>query len=214
MQWFDYKIINVLFLPEFVCLYIFISYFLVNLWMWRYFVLQYLGENNCLSWNKLKIAHAHMWNFGWASILVFFFGVFNDLVVLWCLSSSSSNPDCVFILFTLTLHRKHHIFNIHFLFVFTLLVHLQLHIRILKELRTRVTQIIQLWVSFCFKSGSYILLFNFFVTRHFAFQIFVGGLDSSISDDHLRQVFSQYGELVHVKIPVGKRCGFVQFADR
>lgn len=44
--------------------------------------------------------------------------------------------------------------------------------------------------------------------------IFVGGLDSSISDDHLRQVFSQYGELVHVKIPVGKRCGFVQFADR
>ncbi|XP_059596371.1 polyadenylate-binding protein RBP45-like isoform X1 [Vitis vinifera] len=44
--------------------------------------------------------------------------------------------------------------------------------------------------------------------------IFVGGLDSSVSDDHLRQVFSQYGELVHVKIPVGKRCGFVQFADR
>ncbi|XP_059624111.1 polyadenylate-binding protein RBP45-like [Cornus florida] len=44
--------------------------------------------------------------------------------------------------------------------------------------------------------------------------IFVGGLDSSVTDDHLRQVFSQYGQLVHVKIPVGKRCGFVQFADR
>uniref|UniRef100_A0A5B7AQQ6 RRM domain-containing protein n=1 Tax=Davidia involucrata TaxID=16924 RepID=A0A5B7AQQ6_DAVIN len=44
--------------------------------------------------------------------------------------------------------------------------------------------------------------------------IFVGGLDSTVTDDHLRQVFSQYGQLVHVKIPVGKRCGFVQFADR
>ncbi|KAA8526972.1 hypothetical protein F0562_008799 [Nyssa sinensis] len=44
--------------------------------------------------------------------------------------------------------------------------------------------------------------------------IFVGGLDPNVSDDHLRQVFSQFGELVHVKIPVGKRCGFVQFANR
>ncbi|GFP97028.1 polyadenylate-binding protein rbp45b [Phtheirospermum japonicum] len=45
-------------------------------------------------------------------------------------------------------------------------------------------------------------------------QIFVGNLDSNVTDDHLRQVFGQYGQLVHVKIPVGKRCGFVQFADR
>ncbi|CAK9175507.1 unnamed protein product [Ilex paraguariensis] len=44
--------------------------------------------------------------------------------------------------------------------------------------------------------------------------IFVGGLDPNVTDDHLRQVFGQYGELVHVKIPVGKRCGFVQFATR
>ncbi|XP_077253938.1 polyadenylate-binding protein RBP45-like isoform X2 [Tasmannia lanceolata] len=44
--------------------------------------------------------------------------------------------------------------------------------------------------------------------------IFVGGLDSNVTEDHLRQVFSQFGELVHVKIPVGKRCGFVQFANR
>lgn len=44
--------------------------------------------------------------------------------------------------------------------------------------------------------------------------IFVGGLDSSVTDDNLRQVFGQYGDLVHVKIPVGKRCGFVQFAKR
>lgn len=44
--------------------------------------------------------------------------------------------------------------------------------------------------------------------------IFVGGLDPNVTDDHLRQVFSQYGDVVHVKIPVGKRCGFVQFSDR
>ncbi|XP_050216294.1 polyadenylate-binding protein RBP45C [Mercurialis annua] len=44
--------------------------------------------------------------------------------------------------------------------------------------------------------------------------IFVGALDPSVTDDYLRQVFSKYGELVHVKIPAGKRCGFVQFANR
>ncbi|KAL3508497.1 hypothetical protein ACH5RR_027898 [Cinchona calisaya] len=44
--------------------------------------------------------------------------------------------------------------------------------------------------------------------------IFVGGLDPSVTDEHLRQVFGHYGELVHVKIPVGKRCGFVQFTNR
>lgn len=45
-------------------------------------------------------------------------------------------------------------------------------------------------------------------------QIFVGGLDSSVTDDLLKQVFGQYGELISVKIPVGKRCGFVQFTSR
>ncbi|KAL8205629.1 hypothetical protein R6Q57_009180 [Mikania cordata] len=44
--------------------------------------------------------------------------------------------------------------------------------------------------------------------------IFVGGLDPSVSDEALRQVFGQFGELIHVKIPIGKRCGFVQFANR
>ncbi|KAJ6752249.1 hypothetical protein OIU85_002654 [Salix viminalis] len=44
--------------------------------------------------------------------------------------------------------------------------------------------------------------------------IFVGALDPSVTDDTLRAVFSKYGELVHVKIPAGKRCGFVQFANR
>ncbi|KAJ4963316.1 hypothetical protein NE237_023255 [Protea cynaroides] len=44
--------------------------------------------------------------------------------------------------------------------------------------------------------------------------IFVGGLDPSVTDEDLRQAFSQYGEIVSVKIPVGKGCGFVQFANR
>ncbi|KAG8389993.1 hypothetical protein BUALT_Bualt01G0037100 [Buddleja alternifolia] len=44
--------------------------------------------------------------------------------------------------------------------------------------------------------------------------IFVGGLDPNVTDEDLRQPFSQYGEVVSVKIPVGKGCGFVQFANR
>ncbi|KAJ8545659.1 hypothetical protein K7X08_018242 [Anisodus acutangulus] len=44
--------------------------------------------------------------------------------------------------------------------------------------------------------------------------IFVGNLDTDITDEHLRQIFGHYGQLLHVKIPLGKRCGFVQFADR
>ncbi|XP_058730745.1 polyadenylate-binding protein RBP47-like isoform X2 [Vicia villosa] len=44
--------------------------------------------------------------------------------------------------------------------------------------------------------------------------IFVGGLDSEISDEDLRQPFLQYGDVISVKIPIGKGCGFVQLADR
>ncbi|CAK9317178.1 unnamed protein product [Citrullus colocynthis] len=44
--------------------------------------------------------------------------------------------------------------------------------------------------------------------------IFVGGLDPNVTDEDLRQPFLQYGEIVSVKIPVGKGCGFVQFANR
>ncbi|KAH9620256.1 hypothetical protein KSS87_009674 [Heliosperma pusillum] len=44
--------------------------------------------------------------------------------------------------------------------------------------------------------------------------VFVGNLDPNVTDELLRQAFSQYGELVHVKIPVGKQCGFVQFTTR
>uniref|UniRef100_A0A0D9VVS9 RRM domain-containing protein n=1 Tax=Leersia perrieri TaxID=77586 RepID=A0A0D9VVS9_9ORYZ len=44
--------------------------------------------------------------------------------------------------------------------------------------------------------------------------VFVGGLDPSVTDEVLKQTFSPYGELVYVKIPVGKRCGFVQYSNR
>lgn len=45
-------------------------------------------------------------------------------------------------------------------------------------------------------------------------KIFVGGLDPNVTEDMLKQVFTPYGDVVHVKIPVGKRCGFVQYANR
>ncbi|XP_047338542.1 polyadenylate-binding protein RBP47-like isoform X3 [Impatiens glandulifera] len=44
--------------------------------------------------------------------------------------------------------------------------------------------------------------------------IFVGGLDSDVTDEDLRQSFSQYGEIVSIKIPSGIGCGFVQFSNR
>ncbi|CAH8392756.1 unnamed protein product [Eruca vesicaria subsp. sativa] len=44
--------------------------------------------------------------------------------------------------------------------------------------------------------------------------IFVGGLDPDVTDEDLRQPFIEFGEVVSVKIPVGKGCGFVQFANR
>ncbi|KAH7433551.1 hypothetical protein KP509_07G074700 [Ceratopteris richardii] len=44
--------------------------------------------------------------------------------------------------------------------------------------------------------------------------IFVGGLDPMATEADLKNVFGQFGELVYVKIPVGKGCGFVQFMHR
>ncbi|XP_023537623.1 polyadenylate-binding protein RBP47-like [Cucurbita pepo subsp. pepo] len=44
--------------------------------------------------------------------------------------------------------------------------------------------------------------------------IFIGGLDPNVTDDDLRQLFSQHGDIVSVKIPIGKGCGFIQFANR
>lgn len=42
----------------------------------------------------------------------------------------------------------------------------------------------------------------------------MGGLDSDVTDEELRQAFASFGEVVSVKIPAGKGCGFVQFVNR
>ncbi|KAF6150697.1 hypothetical protein GIB67_020780, partial [Kingdonia uniflora] len=35
-----------------------------------------------------------------------------------------------------------------------------------------------------------------------------------VTDEDLRRQFSKFGKIVSVKIPVGKGCGFVQFATK
>ncbi|KZV33998.1 hypothetical protein F511_02771 [Dorcoceras hygrometricum] len=44
--------------------------------------------------------------------------------------------------------------------------------------------------------------------------VFVGNLDHNVSEEELRQMFLQFGEIVYVKIPASKGCGFVQFTAR
>lgn len=41
--------------------------------------------------------------------------------------------------------------------------------------------------------------------------VFVGGLNSNVTEDDLRTYFAPYGNVVYIKIPPGKGCGFVQF---
>ncbi|KAI7871582.1 hypothetical protein BDF14DRAFT_1762606 [Spinellus fusiger] len=44
--------------------------------------------------------------------------------------------------------------------------------------------------------------------------VFVGGLSAPIREEELQQYFSSFGEIVYVKIPAGKGCGFVQYVSR
>lgn len=44
--------------------------------------------------------------------------------------------------------------------------------------------------------------------------VFIGNLDSSVNEEDLKAHFEPYGELIYVKIPIGKGCGFVQFTHR
>ncbi|KAF9597387.1 hypothetical protein IFM89_017733 [Coptis chinensis] len=44
--------------------------------------------------------------------------------------------------------------------------------------------------------------------------IFVGGLDPNVTEEELRQIFAQFGDLVYAKTIPGKGCGFVQFGTR
>lgn len=53
-----------------------------------------------------------------------------------------------------------------------------------------------------------------FILFFFLLQIFVGNLDPNVTEEELKQTFLQFGEIVYVKTPVGKGCGFVQFGTR
>lgn len=44
--------------------------------------------------------------------------------------------------------------------------------------------------------------------------LFIGNLSSSITEEYLKSAFGQFGEIIYVKIPVGRNCGFVQYLDR
>ncbi|VFQ95533.1 unnamed protein product [Cuscuta campestris] len=44
--------------------------------------------------------------------------------------------------------------------------------------------------------------------------VFVGNLDPNVTEEELRQIFSQLGEIIYVKIVASKACAFVQFAAR
>lgn len=44
--------------------------------------------------------------------------------------------------------------------------------------------------------------------------VFVGGLSCPLKEEELRQYFEIFGDIVYVKIPPGKGCGFVQFVSR
>jgi hypothetical protein len=35
-----------------------------------------------------------------------------------------------------------------------------------------------------------------------------------VTEEELRQICAQLGDLIYVKIPVGKGCGFVQYVSR
>jgi len=89
-----------------------------------------------------------------------------------------------------------------------------LQYQILKELSLRMI----LTIPPCVLNSFFCISVNsspsFLLTLFCCLQIFVGGLDPNVTEDALKQVFSPYGEVVHVKIPVGKRCGFVQFVTR
>ena len=41
-----------------------------------------------------------------------------------------------------------------------------------------------------------------------------GGLSGGVTEDQLRALFAPYGDIVYVKIPPGKGCGFVQYVQR
>lgn len=56
--------------------------------------------------------------------------------------------------------------------------------------------------------------FSMLLLHPFALQIFVGNLDLNVTEEELKQIFLQFGEIVSVKIHAGKGFGFVQYGTR
>ncbi|CAO3633708.1 unnamed protein product [Cunninghamella echinulata] len=44
--------------------------------------------------------------------------------------------------------------------------------------------------------------------------IFIGGLSTPLKEEELKQYFNPFGNIIYVKIPPGKGCGFVQYVSR
>ncbi|KAG1143555.1 hypothetical protein G6F37_003421 [Rhizopus arrhizus] len=44
--------------------------------------------------------------------------------------------------------------------------------------------------------------------------VFIGGLSSPVTEDELKQYFGSFGDIMNVKLPPGKGCGFVQYTTR
>ncbi|GLT74828.1 hypothetical protein SLA2020_465980 [Shorea laevis] len=44
--------------------------------------------------------------------------------------------------------------------------------------------------------------------------IFISNLDPNVTEEELKQLFTPFGDISYVKIPVAKGCGFIQFVTR
>ncbi|KAI8000118.1 Polyadenylate-binding protein RBP47B' [Camellia lanceoleosa] len=45
-------------------------------------------------------------------------------------------------------------------------------------------------------------------------EVFIGNLNPNVTEEELRQIFLHFGEIIYVKIPTSRGCGFVQFTAR
>ena len=44
--------------------------------------------------------------------------------------------------------------------------------------------------------------------------LFIGGLSASVTEEDLSSLFGRFGDMIYVKVPPGKGCGFVQYVHR
>lgn len=44
--------------------------------------------------------------------------------------------------------------------------------------------------------------------------LFIGGLSANVTEDDLQNLFGRFGDIIYVKVPPGKGCGFVQYVHR